>query len=170
MTKALEDELNLPRLEDALKELAETQGDETSAPVNPQVEKMANALANASPMAIAAATDPMGVQEHTMEADDVYDTAMKAHKDLMDLGFNVEPKHAGANAFTPALKALEIALKASQSKNKAKMDKIRLIMEQDKHAKEMGEGVEDGEIIDNGGSSITANRNDLMEKIRKGEI
>lgn len=95
---------------------------------------------------------------------------MRAHKDLLDLGFNIEPKHAGANAFTPAMKALEIALKASQSKTKAKMDRIRLIMEQDKHNKEMNQDVEDGEIIDNGGSSITANRNDLMDKIRKGEI
>jgi hypothetical protein len=170
MTKALEDELNLPRLEDALKEFAGVQSDEPAVEANAEVEKMATALAGANPQALAATSDLMGVKEHTIEADEIYDHAMKAHKDLMDLGFNVEPKHAGANAFTPALKALEIALKASKSKNEAKMDRIRLVMEQDKHAKEMGEGVEDGEIIDNGGSSITANRNDLMEKIRKGEI
>lgn len=170
MTRALEDELNLPRLEDALRELAEGQADETPTPANPEVEAMANALASTSPMAIARAQDIMGVQEHLDESDEIYDNAMKAHKDLMDLGFNIEPKNAGPNAFAPALKALEIALKASQSKKISKMERIRLVMEQDKHAKDMGEGVEDGEIIDNGGSSITANRNDLMEKIRKGEI
>ena len=170
MTKALEDELNLPRLEDALRALAEEKGEEAPAQANPQVESMANALASVSPQAIARATDGAGVQEHQTEADEIYEQAMRSYKDLMDLGFNVEPKHAGANAFTPALKALEIALKASQSKATKKMERIRLIMEQEKHQKEMGEGVEDGEIIDNGGSSITANRNDLMEKIRKGEI
>jgi len=95
---------------------------------------------------------------------------MRAHKDLMDLGFNIEPKHAGANAFTPGLKALELALKASQSKSKAKMDRIRAVMDQQSHQREMGQNVEDGEIIEGGGGSITANRNDLMAKIRNGEI
>lgn len=170
MTKRLEDELNLPRLEDALKELAQGQEEETPTEANPEVTAMANALASASPQAIAAASDPMGVVEHTTEADDIYDVAMRAHKDLMDLGFNIEPKNAGPNAFAPALKALEIALKASQSKTTKRMEEIRLIMEKDKHTKEMGDGVEDGEIIDNGGASITANRNDLMAKIRNGEI
>ena len=169
MTKAIEDELNLPRLEDALKEISDAQVEEEPVS-NPAVTQMANALASVSPTAISAVTDPMGIQEHIAEADDVYEHALKAHKDLMDLGFNIEPKNAGPNAFAPALKALEIALKASQSKSNKKMEQIRLVMEKDKHDKEMGEGIEDGEIVDNGGSSITANRNDLMEKIRKGEI
>lgn len=168
MTKALEDELNLPRLEDALKEFAAAQDE--AEPVNAEVEKMANALASTSTMAIVAATDPMGVNDHIAEADEIYGHAMTAHKDLMDLGFNIEPKNAGPNAFAPALKALEIALKASQSKSAKKMEQIRLVMEKAQHDRDMGEGVEDGEIIDNGGSSITANRNDLMDKIRKGEI
>jgi uncharacterized coiled-coil DUF342 family protein len=170
MTKALEDELNLPRLEDALRELAEEQEQEEASEGHARVDIMANALAGVSPTALAVASDPMGVQEHTTEADDIYDQAMRAHKDLLDLGFNIEPKHAGANAFTPALKALEIALKASQSKTTKKMERIRMIMDQDKHDKEMGEGVEDGEILNTGGQTITANRNDLMAKIRKGDI
>jgi predicted nucleic acid-binding Zn-ribbon protein len=168
MTKALEDELNLPRLEDALKEAAESQSQEVPA-VNAEVSKMADVLANASPLAISAASDPAGVKEHTTEADEIYDVAMRAHKDLMDLGFNIEPKNAGPNAFTPALKALEIALKASRSKSERRMEEIRLIMEQDKHKRDMNEGIEDGEFVDNG-TSITVNRNDLMAKIRNGEI
>lgn len=170
MTKALEDALNLPRLEDALKELVEGQPDEVIAVTNPAVEKMANALANTSPAVLAKTSDPAGVQEHVTESDTIYDVAMRAHKDLMDLGFNIEPKNAGPNAFSPALKALEIALKASRSKTDKRMEEIRLVMERDKHSREMNDGVEDGEIIDNGGASITANRNDLMAKIRKGEI
>jgi hypothetical protein len=114
-------------------------------------------------------SDVTGVEEHEVEADEIIKYAMGAYKDLFDLGFNMEPKNAGANAFAPALKALEIALKASQSKTDRKMEKIKAIMEQEKHRKEMGEGVEDGEIVETG-NSIVANRNDLMEKIRKGEI
>ena len=126
MTKALEDELNLPRLEDALKELAQAQG--ADSPIaNAEVEKMANALAGVSPKDIERKLDPTGVDSHVDEADDIYALAMKAHKDLLDLGFNVEVKHAGANAFAPAMKALEIALKASQSKSAREMERIRLV-------------------------------------------
>lgn len=168
MTKAITDELGLPSLQDALKQIADENG-ETEAD-NSAVEKMANALQAVDSKSIKRAEDPTGVDEHVDESDEIYAAAMSSYKDLMDLGFNVEPKHAGANAFTPALKALEIALKASQSKNKSKMDRIRAVMEQEAHRREMNNGVEDGEIIEGGGGSITANRNDLMAKIRSGEI
>lgn len=169
MTKAITDELGLPSLQDALKEVAEANG-ELTPEGNSEVADMANALQTMDPKSIQRAEDPTGTQEHVKEADDIYDAAMRAHKDLMDLGFNVEPKHAGANAFTPGLKALEIALKASQSKNKARMDHIRAIMEGEAHQREMGKNVEDGELVEGSGGSITANRNDLMTKIRNGEI
>jgi hypothetical protein len=170
MTKALEDELNLPRLEDALKEQAAKNNPEGTTPDVSEVEKMANALANVSASDVARRADGAGVEEHQAEADEIYEQAMRSYKDLMDLGFNIEPKNAGPNAFMPGLKALEIALKASQSKATKKMERIRLIMEQEQHDRDMNQDVEDGEIVDNGGSTITANRNDLMQKIRKGEI
>jgi hypothetical protein len=165
MTKAIEDELNLPRLEDALAAIAAEQPEEQ---VNLEVEKMANALQNVDTAALPS-RDPTGVSEHENEADEIIKLAMSSYKDLFDLGFNIEPKNAGANAFSPAAKFLELALKASQSKTDRKMEKIKAVMEQEKHRKEMGEGVEDGEIVESG-ASIVANRNDLMDKIRKGEI
>lgn len=167
MTKAITDELGLPSLQEALKETAE-QNAETQ-PTDLEVEKMANALQNLDPKDLVV-EDVIGVNDHTAETDDIYEMAVKAHKDLLDLGFNIEPKHAGANAFTPAMKALEIALKASQSKAARKMERIKLMMEKEAHEKEMNQDVEDGEIIESGGQSIVANRNDLMAKIRKGEI
>jgi hypothetical protein len=166
MTKAITDELGLPSLQDALKQIA----DEGGEAENPEVTQMANALQAVDPKAIRRAEDPTGVDEHVDEADVIYEAAMQSHKDLMDLGFNIEPKHAGANAFTPGLKALEIALKASESKKKAKMDRIRAVMEQEAHQRDMGKDAQDGEILEGGGGSITANRNDLMAKIRSGEI
>lgn len=166
MTKQIEDELGLPRLQDALNELA-AQVDDESLP-NAQVEQMANALQHVSSASMKP-SDPMGVVEHEAEADDIYAQAMKAHKDLLDLGFNIESKHAGANAFAPSAKMLEIALKASQSKALKKMEALKLLMDKEAHEKDMGKDVQDGEIIDSG-SSILANRNDIMDKIRKGEI
>ena len=164
MTKAIEDELNLPRLEDALKEAAGESGEV----VDSSVEQMANALQNVDPSKMID-SDPSGVYEHEDETNEIYDLAMKAHKDLLDLGYNIEPKNAGANAFMPSAKFLEIALKASQSKTDRKMEQIKMVMEQDRHKKEMGETVEDAEAFDKT-PSIVANRNDIMEKIRKGEI
>jgi len=168
MTKAITDELGLPSLQDALKEVAGEIAEHEEQ--NEAVDSMANALQTMNVGAIQRAADSTGTDEHIEEADVIYDAAMTAHKDLMDLGFNIEPKHAGANAFTPGLKALEIALKASQSKNKAKMDRIRSIMDQEEHKRKAGEGVEDGEIIENTGGSVTASRSDIMAKIRNGEI
>lgn len=166
MTKSIEDELNLPRLEDALKEQSSNQDD--SSENHQQIEAIAAGLQNIKPGDLEN-VDPSGLDIHISEADDIYEQAMKAHKDLLDLGFNIEPKHAGANAFTPSAKMLEIALKASQSKTIKKMEKIRLMLEQEAHRREMNDGVEDGEIIDSK-NSILANRNDIMEKLRKGEI
>lgn len=173
MTKAIEDELGLPRLEDALKELGESSEEMSTVPeeVNDQVEQMANALQHVSPSKLPS-RDLHGVDEHEAEANDIYEQAMRAHKDLLDLGFNIEPKNAGANAFMPSAKMLEIALKASQSKAVKKMERIRMIMEKERHDHELRNNQEEG-VIDgdtSAGGSIIANRNDLMEKIRKGEI
>lgn len=169
MTKAIEDELGLPRLEDALRDMAEsTESSEGSDVSFESIERMADALQNVNPSSFTD-RDPTGVNEHISESEDIMSLALKAHKDLMDLGFNIEPKNAGANAFAPSAKFLELALKASQSKADRKMEHIRMVMDKERHKKEMGEGIEDGEIVESG-SSIIANRNDIMEKIRKGEI
>lgn len=180
MTKRIEDELNLPRLEDIIKE---AEDDQPTLPVEPveespeevidseDVSNVANALQNIKPSDLAS-TDPMGTVDHEMETNEIYDAAMRAYKDLLDLGFNIESKHAGANAFSPAAKMLEIALKASQSKATKKMERIKAIMEQELHDRELRKNEEDGVIEGDtsGGGSFLAHRNDLMNKIRKGEI
>ena len=170
MTRSIEDELNLPRLEDALKAISEGQSNSepTEIQTNEEISKMANALRSVS-LSNLPSSDPFGTTDHEQEADEILDLAIKAHKDLLDLGFNIEPKNAGANAFSPSAKFLEIALKASQSKADRKMERIKAVMEQEIHQKEMGQDVEDGEIIETG-ASLFANRNDLIGKIRKGEI
>jgi hypothetical protein len=173
MTKQIEDEFNLPRLEDALKAQAEANGEQIPieqlpAETSPEVQNVANALQNIDPSSLKA-VDPMGTTDHVMETDEIYAEAMRAYKDLLDLGFNIESKHAGANAFAPAAKMLEIALKASQSKKNSKLERIKAIMEKEVHDREMNnasEGIIEGE----GEASFLAHRKDLIDKIRKGEI
>lgn len=173
MTKSIEDELNLPRLEDALKAQEEAAQPEVIAEdtVPADVEAMANALQKVDPSALMNA-DPMGTETHEMESNEIYDAAMSAYKDLLEMGFAIESKHAGANAFNPAMKALEIALKASQSKTNKKMERIKLIMEKEAHDHELRKNEEDGVIEGDvsGGGTMRAFRNDLMEMIRKGKI
>ena len=167
MTKQSEEELGLPKIEDALKEQA---GEVTGADAesSEEVDSMANALQAVNAAKITASEDPMGTESHILETDEIYDEAMKAYKDLLDLGFNIESKHAGANAFTPAAKMLEIALKASQSKANKKLERIKAIMEKEQHDRDMQNNQEDGVI--EGEGSFMAFRKDVLEKIRKGEI
>lgn len=167
MTKQIEEELGLPKIEDALKEQAGEVTDE-EAGSSEEVDSMANALQAVNAAKITASEDPMGTESHILETDEIYDEAMKAYKDLLDLGFNIESKHAGANAFTPAAKMLEIALKASQSKANKKLERIKAIMEKEQHDRDMQNNQEDGVI--EGEGSFMAFRKDVLEKIRKGEI
>lgn len=165
MTKMLEETFGLSSLED----LVDNENQEVVQ--SDEAKKMAEALMNVDPGELANADyDVDGTVTHTLEADEIYEEAMKAYKDLLDHGFQIEPKHAGANAFSPAAKMLEIALKASQSKSAKKMEKIRMIMEKERHDKEMGKHETEGIIDGDAEGTIVANRNDLMEKIRKGEI
>lgn len=169
MTKQIEDEFNLPRLEDALKAQAETSGEELPVEANTEVENVANALQGIDPSNLKQ-VDPLGTEDHLLETDDIYMQAMKAYQDLLDLGFNIESKHAGANAFMPAAKMLEIALKASQSKKNSKLERIKAIMEKEIHDRDMNNHSSEGVIEDDGHGSFMAYRKDLIEKIRKGEI
>jgi hypothetical protein len=176
MSKQIEDQFNLPRLEDALKAQAEANGEQRPVeaeqlPVEDTsaVESVANALQGIDPANLKQ-VDPLGTEDHVLETDDIYLQAMQAYKDLLDLGFNIESKHAGANAFMPAAKMLEIALKASQSKKNSKLERIKAIMEKEMHDRDMNNHSSEGVIEDDGHGSFMAYRKDLIEKIRKGEI
>lgn len=173
MTQSLEDEFNLPRLADILKanelESAKRAADETLSETidTSEVDEVGKALMNVDPSRFIV-QDPTGVETHEQEADKIVIQAMQAYRDLLDLGFNIESKHAGANAFSPAAKMLEIALKASQSKTTKKLERLKLAMEKELHDREMQNDQEEG--IVQGEQSFMASRKDLIEKIRKGEI
>lgn len=169
MTRKIEEEFNLPSLEDALKAQAEANGEQLPAEGNTEVENVANALQGIDPSNLKQ-VDPLGTEDHVLETDDIYLQAMQAYKDLLDLGFNIESKHAGANAFMPAAKMLEIALKASQSKKDSKLERIKAIMEKEIHDRDINSHSSEGIIEDDGHGSFMAYRKDLIEKIRKGEI
>lgn len=66
-----------------------------------------------------------GIHEHEKEMNEIYNIALKAHKDTILVGLTVDPKNA-----SPGLSAstsyLDIALKASRSKVDKKMALLRM--------------------------------------------
>ncbi len=173
MSKVLEDEFNLPSLEEVMKELAENNSDDIETPETSnneeELKKVANALEVVDSKKIPLEfTD--GLEEHVDEADKVYKEAMSAFKNLMDFGMSMEPKNAGANAFAPATKFLELALKASRSKTDKKTERIKLALEKEKHDHELQKNQSDGVISDEANGSFVASRVDVLKKIRNGEF
>ncbi len=111
-----------------------------------------------------------GIKEHDKEMDDIIEVAMTAHKDLIDIGMNMEPKNAG-ELLNPAMKALDIALKASQSKIDARVKIERVNIERDKVDYETKKNVEEGEVAEDdveklSGKPYTATREEVLAKLR----
>lgn len=162
MTRKIEETLDLPSLEEALKGVSSPEEIEV---INQELDEIANALEDSyeSEMLMA---DPVGVHEHSKEMDDIYSNAMKAHKDLLDLGFNMEAKNAGS-IMEPAARMLEIAMKASQNKVDTKMKSIKLRMDREKLDADLKKNELEGEIEGSpreGG--YVADRNELLKKLK----
>jgi hypothetical protein len=178
MSKQIESILNLPRLEDALREAGVDPTDvveddeelpDEDAPVDyedPKLAKMANALQNTHGLE-RNLSDAEGTEEHTKEMDVLYEAAMRSHKDILDLGFNVEAKQA-AGMFQASAKFLELAMKASTNKTDARMARIKLAMEKQKLAYELKQHQDEGVI--EGEAPVAGqlmDRNELMASRRK---
>jgi hypothetical protein len=110
-------------LEDAF-DLAPSTLDIETAP--PDDQEVADALAMADDIdrQLSAA---QGRDLHDTEMDELADLAIQAHKDLQDLGMNVEIRHAG-EIFSSSSQMLKIAVDAKNHKidKKLKMLKLQL--------------------------------------------
>lgn len=177
MTKQIEDELNLPRLEDALAQARQELDGAVDEATQAEVDRMAEALQHMDTSALIT-KDEEGVETHEAEMNEVIDQAMKAHKEILDLAFNVEIKHAGS-IFMPAARMLELAVTASKSKADQRLKTLKMRMEREKLnadlQKDRLNGSIDAEATDEVGeaptlASIVADRNDLMKKIKDGDI
>lgn len=119
-----------------------------------QVDKIAAALPYVS-----------GLDASERELDDLADLAVKAHKDIMDLGFNVDMKNAG-EILSVAANMLGQAITAKTSKIQKKLKMIDLqirnrrldLLEAEKNPK-----APEGSPI---GQATEIDRNDLLDQIR----
>lgn len=181
MTKKLEEEFNLPPIEDIEIPLDEPEEElpPTLEEVNAEIEKHQGELAVVD-RADAAMPMVTGMDEVEREMDEYANQAMGVFQDLCDLGHNVEDRHA-APIFDSASKMLGAALQAKEAKLNKKMKMLELQQRQAKleleqkrleHQIAKAEGTVGGE--DNAMSGhVVADRatllNELMDKMKQND-
>ena len=139
MSDPLSDALNMRSLEDALKDIGvdpKIAEDSTK-----EVEEMAKALEKITPSELLA-NDESGIKNHEDEMNEIYHQALKAHKELLDLGF--------------------------KSKNDQKLKVLKLTMDREKLDNDLKKTVQEGELADtNEDPSFLADRNALLRDLRE---
>lgn len=128
MTKKLEETFNLPPMDD----LEESQPDTVNEiePVADNIDELHNALLQADKID-QALTPVKNLESLDRDMDNYAIDAMDAFQTLMDLGQNVEDRHA-APVFDSAAKMMANAITAKQAKMDKKLKVIQMQMQKQK--------------------------------------
>lgn len=168
MSKSIQDALDLPTLEDLLKQPRETdEGAEITeemitAEGNEIVEEMSMALEKgATTKDIIAARE---ARDHEIKTDYIHDETLQHAKDLMDLGYNVDTRSAG-RIFETAAHMYKLALDAKNSKRDAQLKAIKLELEARKIDALMNGNTGTGNVVP-GEHVIIEDRNALLKQMR----
>ena len=160
MTKKLEEEFNLPPLEEAL---AKENPEEVPSieETKQEIVAMEDALSVSEKINMAF-KEVKGLEEHEHEMNDIAKEALSSYKQLMSLGMNVSDMAAG-KVFAEARNMLKIALDASDGKAKAKLQQIDLMIKKARLDNNTGknETTADGELL--------YDRNELLKIINKND-
>jgi hypothetical protein len=175
MTKKLEEVLNLlPSIESMMPDLEDTEEDLSLEDVQHDIEMYQGQMSVADRVD-AALPMVQGLAELDREMDEYAKKAMDTFQDLVDLGKNVEDRHA-APIFDSASKMLTAALQAKTAKLDKKMKMIELQMRQRKldqdeeklkvyiESKRKSEDLEDDNAIV-GEGKIISGRSELLAEI-----
>jgi len=162
MTKKLEEEFNLPPLKEVLDAVEEEEEEveevmtksETLAFERDEIFtalKAADKIDQALPVV-------QGLEANDTEMDTYANQAEQAFKDLMDLGMNVEARHAG-DIFAAAQRMLKNAIEAKTSKTDKKLKMIELQLKKMKldQTQKKDDGMIEGE------GYVIADRNDILK-------
>lgn len=179
MTKKLEEELNLPSLEDAIKAANKNKEEEEQHKIE-EAERELEDLKQEDPETaetfVSALTktqklehelaDHASLGKHDEEMDDIAEEAMESYRELKDLGMNVTPAHAG-KIFETATNMLKIAMEAKNSKSDKKLRMWRLQLEQARLLRDLEKdhGPEQG-YIDNE-DVVKIDRNKLLRTLKE---
>lgn len=160
MTKKLEEEFNLPPLKEALEEEQEETEEIEAKPseaLTVEREEIFTALKAADKIDQALPT-VRGLETNDVDMDSYSNQAEQAFKDLMDLGMNVEARHAG-DIFAAAQRMLKNAIEAKTSKTEKKLKMIELQLK--KMKLDQSQKTDDGTI--EGEGYVIADRNDILK-------
>ena len=157
MTKKLEEEFNLPPIE----EVTSTNIEPTVEETQEVIEEVQGALSISEKINLAF-KEVKGLESHEVEMNDIAKKAIESYEQLMSLGMNVSDMAAG-KVFAEASNMLKIALDASDAKTKAKLQQIDLMLKKARIDKFDNKGTETEAV-----QATVFDRNDLL-KIIKGE-
>jgi RNase P/RNase MRP subunit p29 len=102
-----------------------------------------------------------GYDVHDKEMDELANLAVNAHKDLQDLGMNVEIKHAG-EIFSSSSQMLKIAVDAKNNKVEKKLKLLKLQLDKLKIDKTF----DDPNKATVDGKALRLDRNDILQQIK----
>jgi len=122
MTKKLEEEFNLPPIE----EVTEKESLPTVEESKETIEEVQGAISVSEKINLAF-KEIKGLEEHEVEMNDIAKKAIESYEQLMNLGMNVSDMAAG-KVFAEASNVLKIALDASDAKTKSKLQQIDLML------------------------------------------
>ena len=156
MTKKLEEEFNLPPMKEAIEENQE-ENETPSEALTLEREEIFTALKAADKIDQALPV-VRGLETNDVDMDSYSNQAEQAFKDLMDLGMNVESRHAG-DIFAAAQRMLKNAIEAKTSKADKKLKMIELQLKKmrlDQNEKSSDDTIE-------GEGYVVADRNDILK-------
>jgi hypothetical protein len=99
--------------------------------------------------------------QHDKEMDELAELAIEAHKNLQDLGMNVEIRHAG-EIFSSSSQMLKIAVDAKNNKVEKKLKLLKLQLDK---MKIDAATKKDGDSID--GTAVKLDRNELLKQLKQ---
>ena len=102
-----------------------------------------------------------GYDQHDVEMDELAGLAIQAHKDLQELGMNVEVRHAG-EIFSSSSQMLKIAVDAKNNKVEKKLKLLRLQLDKMKRDKQTAP---ENTTLD--GTAVALDRNEILKQLRQ---
>lgn len=179
MTRKLEEEFNLPSLDEALRlsnehikeeellkiQEAEQELEEFRKEDYKSACEFEKALLKSKELENEL-VDHEGLKEHDVEMNEVSSEAMNAYHQLMDLGANVTPAHAG-KLYETAANMLRVALDARNSKSDKKLKMWRLQLDQARLQRDLERDKQNSAVNEEGESvRITIDRNKLLNELK----
>lgn len=162
MTKKLEEEFNLPPIEEAIKD--DIDDSPSLEETKTEIQVISDAI-TISEKINDAFKDIRGLEDHEVEMDDVASKAIDSYEQLMSLGMNVSDMAMG-KVFSEASNMLKIALEAKDAKTRAKLQQLDLMLKKarlDKVKDQNSTGNEDGI------PTAALDRNELLRIMKDGQ-